>query len=61
MSGARAVSPGSTRGRKKDLDRAFAQLLQYAIALENPPLLIVSDTNRIRIHTKLDQHGPARA
>lgn len=39
------------KGPKKDLDRAFAQLLQYAIALENPPLLIVSDTNRIRIHT----------
>lgn len=39
------------KGPKKDLDRAFAQLLQYAIALENPPLLIVSDTDRIRIHT----------
>jgi len=39
------------KGPKKDLDRAFAQLLQYAIALENPPLLIVSDTDRIRVHT----------
>lgn len=39
------------KGPKKDLDRAFAQLLQYAIALENPPLLITSDTDRIRIHT----------
>jgi hypothetical protein len=39
------------KGPRKDLDRAFAQLLQYAVALENPPLLIVSDTNRIRVHT----------
>jgi len=39
------------KGKQKDLDKAFAQLLQYAIALENPPLLIVSDMDRIRIHT----------
>lgn len=39
------------KGKKKDLDKAFDQLLQYAIALENPPLLIVSDMTRIRIHT----------
>lgn len=39
------------KGKKKDLDRAFAQLQQYATALENPPLLIVSDMDRIRIHT----------
>ena len=39
------------KGRKKDLDKAFAQLQQYAIALENPPLLIVSDMDRFRIHT----------
>ncbi len=39
------------KGPRKDLDKAFAQLLQYAVALENPPLLIVSDMNRIRIHT----------
>ena len=39
------------KGKKKDLDKAFAQLQQYAIALENPPLLIVSDMERIRIHT----------
>lgn len=34
------------KGPKKDLDKAFAQLLQYAVALENPPLLIVSDMDR---------------
>lgn len=39
------------KGKRKDLDRAFAQLQQYAIALNNPPLLIVSDMDRIRIHT----------
>jgi type II restriction/modification system DNA methylase subunit YeeA len=39
------------KGKKKDLDRAFAQLQQYAVALDNPPLLIVSDMERIRIHT----------
>ncbi len=39
------------KGPRKDLDKAFSQLLQYAIALENPPLLIVSDMDRIRIHT----------
>nr|WP_269060118.1 DNA methyltransferase [Citromicrobium bathyomarinum] len=39
------------KGKKKDLDRAFAQLQQYAIALENPPLLIVCDMDRFRIHT----------
>ena len=39
------------KGKKKDLERAFAQLQQYAIALENPPLLIVCDMDRFRIHT----------
>lgn len=36
------------KGKAKDLDKAFAQLQQYAIALENPPLLIVSDMDRKR-------------
>jgi len=35
----------------KDLDAAFQQLRQYALALENPPLLIVSDMRRFRIYT----------
>ncbi|MEX2166540.1 MAG: class I SAM-dependent DNA methyltransferase [Methyloceanibacter sp.] len=39
------------KGRGKNLDAAFAQLQRYAIALENPPLLIVSDMERFRIHT----------
>lgn len=39
------------KGKHKDLDAAFDQLRQYALALENPPLLIVSDMVRFRIHT----------
>ena len=39
------------KGKRKDLRAAFNQLLQYSVALENPPLLIVSDMDRIRIHT----------
>jgi hypothetical protein len=39
------------KGRGKDLDSAFAQLQQYAIALENPPLLVVCDLDRFRFHT----------
>lgn len=39
------------KGRRKDLKAAFNQLLQYSVALENPPLLIVSDMDRILIHT----------
>ncbi len=39
------------KGKHKDLDRALVQLQQYAVALENPPLLVVSDMNIIRIHT----------
>lgn len=36
---------------EKNLDDAFSQLRQYALALENPPLLIVSDMKRFRITT----------
>ena len=39
------------KGKHKDLDAAFNQLRQYALALENPPLLIVSDMARFRIYT----------
>ena len=39
------------KGRRSDLDVAFNQLRQYALALENPPLLIVSDMVRFRIVT----------
>jgi type II restriction/modification system DNA methylase subunit YeeA len=39
------------KGKRKDLNAAFAQLQQYALALENPPLLVVCDLDRFRIHT----------
>jgi type II restriction/modification system DNA methylase subunit YeeA len=39
------------KGTGKDLTKAYAQLKMYADALENPPLLIVSDLQRFEIHT----------
>ena len=39
------------KGKHADLNAAFDQLRQYALALENPPLLIVSDMHRFRIRT----------
>jgi hypothetical protein len=39
------------KGKHKDLDAAYRQLLQYRESLENPPLLVVSDMERIIIHT----------
>ncbi len=35
----------------KNLDAALKQLMQYALPLENPPLLVVSDRLRIEVHT----------
>ena len=39
------------KGPRANLDAAFDQLRQYALALENPPLLIVSDMRQFRIRT----------
>lgn len=39
------------KGKRKDLGAAYGQLLQYREALENPPLLVVCDFDRIVIHT----------
>jgi type II restriction/modification system DNA methylase subunit YeeA len=39
------------KGKRKDLSAAFVQLQQYALALENPPLLVVCDMDRFQIHT----------
>ncbi|WP_310476290.1 class I SAM-dependent DNA methyltransferase [Sandarakinorhabdus sp.] len=39
------------KGKAANLEKAFDQLLRYSIALESPPLLIVSDMDRIRIHS----------
>ena len=39
------------KGKHKDLQAAHRQLLQYAGALENPPLLVTSDIERIVVRT----------
>lgn len=39
------------KGKRKDLEAAFAQLQQYALALENPPLLVTCDMDRFVIRT----------
>jgi type II restriction/modification system DNA methylase subunit YeeA len=39
------------KAKHADLDKAYQQLLQYREALHNPPLLVVSDIERIVIHT----------
>jgi type II restriction/modification system DNA methylase subunit YeeA len=39
------------KGKHKDLTAAFVQLQRYALALENPPLLVVCDLDRFEIHT----------
>ena len=37
------------KGKRKDLDQAYQQLLQYRESLLNPPLLVVSDIDQIVI------------
>ncbi len=39
------------KGKEANLDKAYQQLLQYRESLHNPPLLVVSDMERILIHT----------
>ena len=39
------------KGPRKNLVEAYAQLKQYTDDLKNPPLLIVSDMQEIRVHT----------
>jgi type II restriction/modification system DNA methylase subunit YeeA len=43
------------KGKHKDLNAAYQQLLQYHEPLKNPPLLVVTDTERFEIHTKFDR------
>src|SRR5438093_5031081 len=40
------------KGKHKDLNAAYQQLLQYHEDLENPPLLVVCDFERFEVHTK---------
>ena len=46
------------KGKYKDLTEAYRQLNQYREALENPPLLVVSDIARIEIHTNFTAAPP---
>jgi hypothetical protein len=39
------------KGRHANLAKAYDQLLRYRASLENPPLLVVCDTDTIEIHT----------
>jgi len=39
------------KGKDDDLGKAYDQLLQYRDSLQNPPLLVVSDINKIIIRT----------
>ncbi len=39
------------KGKHKDLDDAYDQLLRYREDLENPPLLVVTDIDRFKVHT----------
>jgi type II restriction/modification system DNA methylase subunit YeeA len=39
------------KGKHKDLNAALRQLQAYALDLQNPPYLVVSDMERIIVHT----------
>jgi hypothetical protein len=47
------------KGRLKDLGAALDQLLKYRNALENPPLLVVCDLDRIIVHTNFTRTASA--
>ena len=46
------------KGLHRDLDDAYRQLLRYREALSNPPLLVVSDFQTIRVHTNFTNKVP---
>ncbi len=47
------------KGKRKDLDAAYDQLLRYKDALENPPLLVTCDLDRFVIRTNFTYTAPA--
>ena len=47
------------KGAGRDLAAAYRQLLDYREALENPPLLVVSDMDRIEVHTNFTNTRPS--
>jgi type II restriction/modification system DNA methylase subunit YeeA len=46
------------KGKRKDLKAAYIQLNNYRDALENPPLLVVSDMERIEVRTNFTNLSP---
>jgi hypothetical protein len=46
------------KSKGKDLKTAYRQLVDYKDALENPPLLIVSDLDKIEVHTNFTGLSP---
>ncbi len=46
------------KGKSKDLKAAYVQLIGYRDDLGNPPLLVVSDLERIEIHTNFTGLSP---
>jgi len=47
------------KGKHKNLDAAYQQLLKYREDLENPPLLVVCDLNRFESSHQLHRHRQA--
>jgi hypothetical protein len=47
------------KGKHHDLVAAYRQLLDYKDDLENPPLLVVSDMDRIEVHTNFENTKPS--
>jgi hypothetical protein len=47
----RGVFAFEYKGRHANLAKAYDQLLRYRASLENPPLLVVCDTDLVEIHT----------
>src|SRR5438094_5204628 len=43
------------KGKHKNLNAAYDQLLLYREALENPPLLVVCDMDRLLVHTNFNE------
>ncbi len=46
------------KGLHRDLDEAYRQLQRYREALNNPPILVVSDFRTIRVHTNFTNKVP---
>ena len=54
----RGVFGWEYKGAHADLGAAYRQLLDYREALENPPLLVVSDMDKIEVHTNFTGARP---